>query len=319
MGGSVLDIVKMNTDKTIDFGWELPNGDRRMPVGAENYIPDVRRRLDRINDHFHSAWIPDHFMNQNYDDYPESLVTISYLAALYPELFFGPVVLGQSYRNPALLAKMATTIQQLTAGRFILGIGAGWHAEEYKAYGYDFPSASTRITQLAEAVQICRAMWNPAQPEATFKGQHYQINRAVCNPKPSPVPPVMIGGAGEKLMLRVVAQHADWWNLVGVSPETYAHKIQVLQRHCANVGRDPAKIRKTWMGVVSIASTHPQAEAAIETYPIWPNDVPLVGTPSEIVAQLRNYTALGVDLFILAFADEPDLTGINLFINEVIL
>jgi len=128
----------------------------------------------------------------------------------------------------------------------------------------------------------------------------------------------MIGGAGEKLMLRVIAQHADWWNLVGVSPETYTHKIKVLHRHCAEVGRDPAEIRKTWMGVVSIAPTRRQAEAAIAEYPIWPDDVPLVGSPSEIAAQMRCYADMGVDLFILAFADEPNLTGIDLFMNEVI-
>lgn len=302
---------------TIDFGWEMPNGDRRMPVGAENYRPHVCRMLDYISGHFHSAWLPDHFMNQKRNDYPESLVTLSHLAALNSQLFFGPVVLGQNYRNPALLAKMAATIQQLTGGRFILGLGAGWHAEEYKAYGYQFPSTPARIAQLAEAIQICKAMWDPAQPEATFEGRHYQINRAVCNPKPSPAPPVMIGGGGEKLMLRVVAQHADWWNLVGVSPETYAHKIQVLQRHCAEVGRDPAQIRKTWMGVVSLAPTRAQAKAAMATYPIWPGDIPLVGTPPDVAAQLRQYTALGVNLFILAFADEPSLAGIDLFINEV--
>jgi len=301
----------------IDFGWEIPTGARRMSAGAENYKPHVQRILNRITGHFHSAWIPDHFMYQDHD-VPESLVTLSHLAALYPELYFGPVVLGQSYRNPALLAKMAATLQQLTDGRFVLGIGAGWHEKEYKAYGYDFPLASTRIAQLAEVIQICKAMWDPAQPEATFQGQHHHIEKAVCNLKPLPPPPVMIGGAGEKLMLRVVAQHADWWNLVGVSPETYAHKIAVLQRHGAEVGRDPAKIRKTWMGVVSIAPTRQQAEAAMENYPIWPDDIPIVGTPSEVIAQLESYTALDVDLFILAFADEPALTGIDLFINEVI-
>jgi len=303
---------------SIDFGWELPTGNRRMPNGTENYKPHVCNILDHINGHFHSVWMPDHFMNQNHDDYPESLATISFLTALYPQLHFGPVVLGQNYRNPALLAKMAATIQQLTGGRFILGIGAGWRAEEYHAYGYGFPPASTRITQLAEVIQICKAMWNPAQAEATFHGHYHHIEKAVCNPKPSPAPPVMIGGAGEKLMLRVVAQYADWWNLVGASPEGYGHKIEVLHRHCTEVGRNPAEIRKTWMGVVSIASTRQQAEAAMKNYPIWPGDVPIVGTPSEVVTSLREYIALGVNLFILAFADEPQLTGINLFLNEVI-
>jgi alkanesulfonate monooxygenase SsuD/methylene tetrahydromethanopterin reductase-like flavin-dependent oxidoreductase (luciferase family) len=301
----------------IDFGWVIPTGPGRIPAGDGNYKRHVRRILERITGRFHSAWIPDHFMDQNYD-VPEALVTLSHLSALYPKLYFGPVVLGQSYRNPALLAKMAATLQQLTNGRFVLGIGAGWHEKECIAYGYDFPPASIRIAQLAEVVQICKAMWNSAQPEATFQGQHHHIKKAICNPKPLPPPPVMIGGAGEKLMLRVVAQHADWWNLVGVSPETYAHKIAVLERHCADVGRDPAEIRKTWMGVVSIAPTRQQAEAAMENYSIWPGDIPIVGTPSEVIVQLEQYIALGVNMFILAFADEPTLAGIDLFINEVI-
>ncbi len=109
---------------------------------------------------------------------------------------------------------------------------------------------------MAEVMQICQAMWDPAQPEVSFEGEHYQIENAVCNPKPDPPPPIMVGGAGEKLTLRVVAEHADWWNLVGVSSEVYAHKIDVLERHCISVGRDPAIIRKTWLGVVSIAQSH---------------------------------------------------------------
>jgi len=302
----------------IEFGWEVPTGKRRMPNEPTQYKPHLERILNLISGHFHSAWIPDHFMDSEHNDYPESLVTISHMAALYSRLFFGPIVLGQNYRNPALLAKMAATIQQLTGGRFVLGIGAGWHKEEYKAYGYPFPNAATRIAQLGEAVQICKAMWNPEQPTATFLGQHYQIENAVCAPKPSPAPPVMIGGGGEKLTLRVVAQHADWWNLVGVSAETYAHKIEVLRRHCAQVGRNPAQIRKTWMGVVSIAPTRRQAQAAMEGYPIWPEDIPIVGTPAEVIDQLHAYTALGVDLFILGFAGEPDPTALELFIEKVI-
>jgi alkanesulfonate monooxygenase SsuD/methylene tetrahydromethanopterin reductase-like flavin-dependent oxidoreductase (luciferase family) len=119
-------------------------------------------------------------------------------------------------------------------------------------------------------------------------------------------------------MLRVVAQHADWWNLVGVTTETYAHKIKVLQGHCAQIGRDPAAIRKTWLGVVSLAPTTRQAQAGMQDYPIWPEDTPIIGTPTEVVAQLQHYTLLGVDCFILAFADEPGMEGIELFINEVI-
>ena len=301
---------------TIDFGWEIPTGRRRMPGAAATYEAHLRRVLDRLSGHFHSAWMPDHFVD-NHMDVPEAMISLSYLAALYPSLHFGPIVLGQNYRNPALLAKMAATLQQLTGGRFILGLGAGWKADEYHAYGYEFPPVSIRMAQLAEVVQICKVLWDPAQPEATFHGEYYHLEQAICKPKPVPPPPVMLGGAGEKLMLRVIARHADWWNLVGVSPEMYAHKIIVLQQHCAEIDRHPADIRKTWLGVVSIASTTQQAQAAMANYPIWPEDVPLVGTPPEVVSQLQHYTLLGVDLFILGFADEPELAGIELFINEV--
>jgi alkanesulfonate monooxygenase SsuD/methylene tetrahydromethanopterin reductase-like flavin-dependent oxidoreductase (luciferase family) len=160
-------------------------------------------------------------------------------------------------------------------------------------------------------------MWDPAQPEATFAGEHYQISRAVCFPKPVPPPPIMIGGGGEKLTLRVVARHADWWNLVGVTPETYARKLALLEQHCAEVGRNPAHIRKTWMGVVSVAATRQKAEAAMTGYPLWAGDTPLVGTPREVVAQLQRFVDLGVDLFILGFADDPNTDGITTFITEV--
>lgn len=301
---------------TIDFGWEIPTGRRRMPGAAATYEPHLRRVLDRMSGHFHSAWMPDHFIYDD-TDVPEALTTVNYLAGLYPRLHFGAVVLGQNYRNPALVAKMAATTQWLTGGRLILGLGAGWKEDEYRAYGYEFPPIATRIAQLAEAAHICKLMWDPARPSATFHGQHYHIETAVCNPKPAPPPPLMLGGAGERLMLRVVAQYADWWNLVGVSVDTYARKIEVLERHCAEVGRNPADIRKTWMGVVSIAPTHAQAEAAMVGFPIWPEDVPIVGTPAEVIHQVQHYTSLGVDCFILGFADEPGLAGIELFINEV--
>jgi alkanesulfonate monooxygenase SsuD/methylene tetrahydromethanopterin reductase-like flavin-dependent oxidoreductase (luciferase family) len=300
----------------IDFGWEIPTGRRRPPSVGVSYEAHLRCILDRLSGHFHSAWIPDHFIDGQ-TNMPEALITLSYLAGLYPALYFGSIVLGQNYRNPALLAKMAATLQQLSGGRLILGLGAGWKEEEYRAYGYDFPPLPVRIAQLAEVVQICRAMWDLAQPEATFHGQYYHIEKAICQPKPVPPPPVMLGGGGEKLMLRVIARHADWWNLVGVTAGTYAHKSEVLRHHCAGLGRDPASIRKTWAGVVSIARTRAQAEAAMVGYPIWPEDTPIIGTPAEVVVQLQHYTSLGVDCFILGFADEPEMAGIELFINEV--
>jgi alkanesulfonate monooxygenase SsuD/methylene tetrahydromethanopterin reductase-like flavin-dependent oxidoreductase (luciferase family) len=306
-----------NQHKKIQFGWQLPTGKQRMPPVGIVYATHVRQILDLIHGRFHSAWMPDHLMDGQ-KEIPEALETLSYLAGLYPQLHFGTVVLAHSYRNPALLAKMAATLQQLSGSRFIMGIGAGWKADEYHAYGYEFPRAATRVGQLAEVVQICKALWDPKQSTATFDGRYYKIDNAVCQPKPDLAPPIMIGGGGEKLTLRVVAEHADWWNLPGATAQEYARKLNILNRYCREIGRDPAGIRKTWMGVASIVESRSKAEEQLENYPIWPGDVPLVGTPADIRRQLQAYIELGVDLFILAFADEPRPAGINLFIDHVI-
>ncbi len=306
----------MNLTAQADFGWMLPSGPLRMPENS-TYLAHVQRILTKISGSFHSFWIPDHLM-EGMADLPEALVTLSYLGGQFPALSLGTIVIAQSYRNPALLAKMAATLQHLSAGRFILGLGAGWNAAEYRAYGYDFPTAPVRIAQMAETIQICKTLWDPDQGEATFKGEHYQIEAAVCYPKPTNPSPVMVGGGGEKLTLRVVAQYADWWNLPGASPDEFARKIKILEAHCQEIGRSAAEIRKTWMGTVSIASTRSAAAAQIKAYPSRFNDTHLVGAPQDIRDQLAAYLDLGVDLFILRFVDEPDDSGIELFQHQVL-
>ncbi len=139
------------------------------------------------------------------DDLLESFTTISYLAALHPQFSFGHTVICQSFRNPALLAKMGATLQFLSGGRFILGLGAGWNEAEYRAYGYDFPPASVRVEQLEETIQIIKALWT--QEKATFQGKHYQVLDASCEPRPDPLPPIIIGAFKPK-MLRLTATYA---------------------------------------------------------------------------------------------------------------
>ncbi len=171
-------------------------------------------------------WAP---WQPNDTPYLECLTTIAYLAAAYPSLQFGSSVLCQGYRNPALLAKTVANIQLLTGGRFLFGIGAGWLEEEYRAYGFPYPKASVRIAQLEEAIQVVRLLWT--QSPASFQGSYYTIEDAYCEPRPDPIPPLMIGGGGEKLTLRLVARHADWWNIPEGSAENYAHKLDVLRGH----------------------------------------------------------------------------------------
>ena len=194
---------------------------------GKDHIQNIYKYLDSIDDVYESAWVSDHLIptvEPYYIDYFECLTLTSYLLPQYPNLKFGQIVLCNNYRNPALLAKMSSTLQVLSEGRFILGIGAGWYQEEYKQYGYEFPSSRTRIKQLEEAVQIIKMMWT--EDVVTFHGKHYRVENAFCFPKPDPVPPIMIGGSGEKFTLKVVARYADWWN--GGSTEV---KIIIISRH----------------------------------------------------------------------------------------
>src|SRR6476469_1587150 len=174
----------------VEFGWFFPNGPET-PAQRQTFVADCDRSLTAIQGHFTSAWMADHLQFEHYD-IMEGWTTLTYFAARHPGLQFGHGVLCESFRNPALLAKMAATFQLLSGGRLILGLGAGWHEPEYKAYNFPFPAAGTRVEELAETVAICKALWE--SPEATFTGKHYQIQGAVCEPRPDPAPPIVIGG-----------------------------------------------------------------------------------------------------------------------------
>jgi alkanesulfonate monooxygenase SsuD/methylene tetrahydromethanopterin reductase-like flavin-dependent oxidoreductase (luciferase family) len=176
-----------------------------VPVGLNVWsrlVADLVPYLDRAAGAFDSLWFPDHVQ---YDRHhvAEGWSLLAYALARYPDKLCGHEVLCNSFRNPAHLAKMVATAQALSGGRVVLGIGAGWQEQEYLAYGWSFPSARVRIAQLAEAIELIRAMWTKAP--ANYQGRYYQIANAYCEPQPDPIPPIMVGGAGEKYLLRVVA------------------------------------------------------------------------------------------------------------------
>jgi alkanesulfonate monooxygenase SsuD/methylene tetrahydromethanopterin reductase-like flavin-dependent oxidoreductase (luciferase family) len=158
-----------------------------------------------------SAWVSDHLMKED-SDILEGRTAIAVLAGEFPRYVFGNLVLGQSYRNPGLLGKMAATFQYLTDGRLILGIGAGWQGDEYLAYGFPFPSAGTRIERLGEAIDVLRALWT--QSPASYEDRHYQLHDAYCEPRPQPAIPILVGGYRPKLM-RLTAAKADVWHWDG--------------------------------------------------------------------------------------------------------
>ena len=277
---------------------------------------------ERLQGKFDSAWIADHFVPwasfmDPLTDTPECWTTLAYLAGRLPELQFGTIVACQSYRNPALLAKMAATLQTFSGGRFIMGIGAGWKKDEYLAYGYDYPERSTRLYQLEEAVQIIRQMWR--EPKVTFHGKYYHVEEAICEPKPNPLPPLMVGGGGKKITLRITAQYADWWNFPGCSASQYQELLEVLRGHCQKVGRDYTEIVKTWCSdCVAIAATHAAAVQIAESSPFSRAGQAIIGTPEEAAAQLQPFIDLGVTHFILRFVDFPSTAGAELFAREVI-
>jgi F420-dependent oxidoreductase-like protein len=270
------------------------------------------------------AWLDDHFYGVATPASDNSLECWTLMAALAREtsrLRFGALVTCNNYRQPSLLAKMASTIDHLSEGRLEFGLGAGWYEREYAAYGYDFPPIGTRLAQLGEALQICRAMWT--EERATFAGRHYRVDDAWCNPKPvqRPYPPIMIGGGGEKVLLRLVAQHADRWNFGG-TVEEFRHKLGVLERHCAAVGRDPSTIEKSWFGNMLIEPDAARLEARLakraarghgDAYGL----NAMVGTPEQIEAKLREYIAVGVTHFIAMFGRVERLGATELFASEV--
>jgi alkanesulfonate monooxygenase SsuD/methylene tetrahydromethanopterin reductase-like flavin-dependent oxidoreductase (luciferase family) len=284
------------------------------------YMDDVRRLLDFVKGHYPSAWLIDHLQAGN-TDMLEGWTALTYLSALYPELQWGHTVICQSFRNPALLAKMAATLQFMSGGRFILGIGAGWNEEEYRAYGYDFPSGGTRVEELDEALQVIKAVWT--QERATFEGKHYRVKDAYCEPRPDPTPPIMVGAFGPK-MLRLTARHADWWNVSSTPIEKYREYVQELERACEEVGREPGTMRRSWCGGCVCALTEQEVarlakarSQASEDFAYDPGE-DFMGTPAQLIEQMQPFVELGVDLFMLDCGGFPELTTVELLINEVL-
>ncbi len=313
--------------RDIKFMWRIPAYPTDGSSGP-TFIKQITDTMDYIQGRFEGAFTDDHFLPWTAVDHPggrdslpkgvdtlECTTALAYLAAAYPQLVFGAIVLCQSYRNPALVAKMGSTLQAMSNGRYVLGIGAGWHEPDYEAYGYEFPKvASVRLAQMKENIQIIQKMWT--ESPATFEGKYYQIKEAYCEPKPNPVPPLLIGGGGEKVTLRMVAEYADWWNYCD-TPEVYAHKLAVLRSHCEAIGRDYDEIVKTWDGLqIAVAETEAEAKRIYEASPFKRRGA-VVGTPEQVTEKLQVYVDLGVDIFFMRFDDFPSQAGIRLFAEKV--
>jgi F420-dependent oxidoreductase-like protein len=197
----------------------------------------------------------------------EAYSTLAALAARTTSVRLGALVTGVTYRNPAILAKTVTTLDVISGGRAILGIGAAWNEDEHRGYGVEFPPVRERMDRLDEALTICRAMFTEERP--TFAGRHYRAHAALNVPRPvSPGgPPILVGGGGEQRTLRIAAKHADMTHWFPLGLEVLRHKTEVLERHCEAAGRDPSTIRRTMATPVLVAANERDAATALERLP----------------------------------------------------
>jgi F420-dependent oxidoreductase-like protein len=275
---------------------------------------------------FHSLYFIDHLLAipDPAGDILESWTTMTACAAITRHARVGGNVLCNAFRSPALLAKMAATLDVISGGRFELGIGAGWHEPEYRAYGFDFPGPGVRIEQLAEAIQIITRLWT-GEP-VDFTGRHYRLTGGLCRPRPLqvPRPPLMIGGAGERKMLRLVAQEADIWNCSAGNYAELERKLAALQAHCQAVGRDFASLELSLQDLVVIAPSdaalRPLLDDARKRFAFFGDvdAIATVGTPDRCIDTIRRKIAQGITYFICLFTDGGQPETVRLFGERVL-
>src|SRR2546428_2528233 len=301
-------------------GWRLDLAGISDPSEAYETMMRVAQEADALG--YHSIWLYDHFHTV-----PTPMQEITFecwtstaaLARDTRRVRLGQMVTCNSYRNPALLAKMASTVDALSHGRLEVGIGAGWYKEEYVAYGYPFPSTHERLERLREAVQVILAMWT--QEKANFEGTYYQVRGAINQPKGVQKPhiPLLIGGGGEKVTLKLVAQYADACNIGGDIP-TIRHKLDVVNQHCEDVGRDYTSIRRTSSSICVIGESEEAALASLKPYQ---RDIvtlmrasAMIGPPETIRRRIAELEDAGIQELIIWFPDAAKLESLRLFARE---
>ena len=281
------------------FGWLSPVAGH----AGSNFQPIVMYQEEHIFPqvlpHFDSVWIADHFYGfdrEKTEGFLEAWVTLSWLAAKFPNVLLCHHVLGQGYRNPALTAKMASTLQVLSGGRFMLGIGAGWREDEYHSYGYDFPETAVRLRQLEEVVQICRLMWTEAHP--TFSGKYFQIDDAAATPRPDVVPPICIGSSGAKIGLPIVGRQADIWNGHFKDADDWRRMRDIVDAAAVAAGRQPSDIESS----LTVGGDLPESDAESEQW----------------LDRLRGLHDLGATHFVLDFGHPLHVEPALRFAEQVV-
>jgi F420-dependent oxidoreductase-like protein len=301
------------------FGVQLPYFSGFEPADLFGHVAGLAVAAEEAG--FDSVWVMDHFFQlpaMGGPDQPmlEAYTLLGALAARTTRVQLGTLVSGVTYRNPAILAKIVTTLDVISRGRAILGIGGAWYEVEHKGLGVAYPSDRVRLDMLEEAVQICRAMFTG--DDVSFSGTHYQLEHARNLPRPVRAggPKIMIGGGGEKRTLRLVARYADQCNVTG-DAATLARKVSVLRGHCAEVGRDPAEVAVTWMTPLILTTSDQNtietremlaaAASATETAGF------TVGQVHEIPDLVAGHIAAGADevIFSVPFADAAAIGAVG--------
>jgi len=307
----------------IRLGLQIPNFTYPGVADAALFerVADVATTAESAG--FDSVWVMDHFyqipgVGPRTDPMLEAYTLLGAIAARTSRVQLGAMVTGVTYRNPALLAKIVTTLDVISSGRAILGIGAAWNEDEHDGYGFAFPPVAERMARLEDALRICRAMFTETAP--TVEGTHHRIREALNVPRPIRREgiPILVGGGGERRTLRLVAKYAEACNLFGDVP-TIRHKLEVLARHCEAVGRDPSTITTTRLGGLVIAPTAREAErvareaaarrgADLEEY----RRYAVIGDPEAVLEQARAYLDAGLDGLIFNMPNAHELEPVRL-------
>ena len=309
--------------RALHLGYNPPSGNRGLErIDPATFAPDLERALAIMAPVADSLWVSDHFMTAERFRL-ECWTLLTWVAARHPGLSIGPIVAAQSYRQPALFAKMLASLDALmasaaaadgiAAGRPILGYGAGWAQDEYRGYGFDYPSTRTRIEQLDEALTAIKLLWTGGPVD--FEGRWIKLAGATCVPTPSPRPLIMVGGEGPTTMA-VAARQSDWWNMLHRSAERRREVLERLDAVCAVTGRDPATLRRAmYLTVFLDADSQAAKGRAIDrTNGQAP---PFSGSPAQLVDHLGALADEGVYAFNLVFAGWPDMTDLELFAAHV--
>jgi len=272
---------------------------------------------------FDSVWLNDHLYGIPGPQIPifEAWTTLSAVGAVTSRVQLGTLVSPIGFRSPALLAKMAATLDNITDGRVIVGLGSGWFEMEFSGYGFDFPPLPTRLRQLDEAAALMKQMWTEEQP--SFAGKEFHTASVYCEPKPvrKPHPPILIGGGGEKVLLRIAAKHADIWNNLAVHQGQLVHKIALLRQHCEAIGRDPQSIRISQQTMVVIGKDAADAEAKVQkAQAIYGGHLGqgISGTPQDCIDKIRGYIAAGCTMFVIEFFGRDTREPARLFAETVL-